>query len=163
MSDEPLRQLATFGGGCFWCTEAVFSQVHGVSSVVSGYAGGASDNPTYRQVCSGSTGHAEVIQVEFDPAQVGYQRLLEIFLRTHDPTTPNRQGHDIGTQYRSAIFYITQEQKRDAEASRKKQDQSGRFLRPIVTEITAAGPFYRAEDYHQRYFEKHGPTGCGVR
>jgi len=155
MSDEPLRQLATFGGGCFWCTEAVFSQVHGVSSVVSGYAGGASDNPTYRQVCSGSTGHAEVIQVEFDPAQVSYQRLLEIFLRTHDPTTPNRQGHDVGTQYRSIVLYHDEAQRATAEQLIKQWNETGVFSAPIVTQVVPYTRFYAAEPEHQSYYEQH--------
>ena len=148
--------LATFGNGCFWCTEAIFQQVDGVISVVSGYAGGTVDNPTYKQVCTGNTGHAEVLQIAYDPAKVTYDELLEVFWMTHDPTTLNRQGTDVGTQYRSAVFYHTDEQRRLAEEYKKKLDASGAFPRPIVTEITAFTEFYKAEDYHQNYYNQNG-------
>ncbi len=144
---------ATFGAGCFWCTEAVFQQLKGVKSVVSGYIGGSVKNPTYRQVCTGETGHAEAVQITYDPAVISYEDLLEVFWQTHDPTTLNRQGHDEGTQYRSAIFYHSEEQKQLAEQFKKKLDASGAFPGAIVTEIVPASEFYRAEDYHQNYFE----------
>jgi peptide-methionine (S)-S-oxide reductase len=147
------HQLATFGAGCFWCTEAVFQQVNGVDSVVSGYSGGQAKDPTYKQVCTGTTGHAEVIQITFDPAMVSFDELLEIFWQTHDPTTLNRQGHDVGTQYRSAIFYHTEEQREIAQRHKKMLDASGVFDRPIVTEITAFTAFYPAEDYHQNFYQ----------
>ncbi len=150
---------ATFGSGCFWCTEAVFQQLKGVQSVVSGYTGGTVKNPTYRQVCDGTTGHAEAIQVTYDPAVISYKDLLEVFWQTHDPTTLNRQGHDVGTQYRSAIFYHTDEQKQLAEEYKRKLDASGAFAAPIVTEIVPAGEFYRAEDYHQNYYQDNPRQG----
>ncbi len=152
-------QLATFGGGCFWCTEAVFLDVKGVKSVVSGYAGGAVKNPTYREVCSGLTGHAEVIQIAFDPAVVSYTDLLEIFWNTHDPTTLNRQGADVGTQYRSVVFYHSDEQKQAADQYKKQLDASRVFKNPIVTEISPIPVFYRAEDYHQNYFALNPEQG----
>lgn len=145
-------QKATFGGGCFWCTEAVFLSVKGVSKVESGYSGGKVKNPTYKEVCSGLTGHAEVIQVTFDPAVVSYEALLEIFWNTHDPTTLNRQGADEGTQYRSVVFYHSEEQKKTAEAYKAQLGASGVFKNPIVTEISPLTNFYMAEDYHQNYF-----------
>lgn len=145
-------ELATFGGGCFWCTEAIFQQVAGVQKVVSGYAGGKVKNPTYKEVCTGLTGHAEVVQITFDPAVISYDELLEIFWKTHDPTTLNRQGNDVGTQYRSVIYYHSEEQKKKAEYYRKKLDESGAFGRPIVTEISPFTEFYPAEDYHQNYY-----------
>lgn len=147
---------ATFGAGCFWHVEAVFRRVPGVLETAVGYMGGSVPNPTYEQVCTGETGHAEVVQVEYDPEQVSYEELLEVFWSCHDPTQLHRQGPDVGTQYRSVIFYHTDEQRRLAEASRRKLEESGRYDRPIVTEIVPASPFYRAEEYHQRYFEKHG-------
>ncbi len=145
-------ELATFGSGCFWCTEAVFQQVKGVEKVVSGYSGGRVKNPTYKEVCSGLTGHAEVVQVTYNPAVITYDELLEIFWQTHDPTTLNRQGNDVGTQYRSVIFYHNQEQKKKAEYYRKKLNESGAFNRPIVTEISPFTEFYPAENYHQNYY-----------
>ncbi len=152
---------ATFGGGCYWCTEAVFQQLKGVRSVVSGYSGGSVKNPTYRQVCTGTTGHAEAIQVTFDPAVVSYEELLEVFWQTHDPTTPDRQGNDVGPQYRSVIFFHTSEQKQLAEHSKQKLDASGLFAGPIVTEIAAFTEFYRAEAAHQNYFaENSGQSYC---
>ncbi len=154
---QPGLELATFGGGCFWCTEAAFELVEGVKSVTSGYAGGKTDNPTYKQVCGGDTGHAEVIQVEFDPQQVSYERLLELFWMVHDPTTLNRQGADIGTQYRSVIQYHSETQKVAAEKS--KAEAAREFSKPIVTEIVAATRFYPAEAYHQDYFRLNPTQG----
>jgi peptide-methionine (S)-S-oxide reductase len=147
--------VATFGSGCFWCTEAVFLQLKGVTSVVSGYSGGAVENPTYDQVCSGTTGHAEVIQVTFDPQVVGYPELLEVFWKTHDPTTLNRQGNDVGTQYRSVVFYHDDTQRELAEHYKDKLNKSGIFDSPIVTEISAFTKFYAAEDYHQNYYAQN--------
>jgi peptide-methionine (S)-S-oxide reductase len=146
-------ERATFGAGCFWCTEAVFQQLNGVQSVVSGYSGGRVKNPTYHQVNSGTTGHAEVTQIAFDPAVISFAELLEVFWQTHDPTTPNRQGNDFGPQYRSAIFYHNDEQRRLAEHYKQKLDEEGAFEAPIVTEITPFTEFYRAESYHQNYFD----------
>jgi len=146
----------SFGAGCFWCTEAVFQRIPGVKSVKSGYQGGHVKNPTYKQVCGGDTGHAEVVQVEFDPASVSFDRLLETFWQMHDPTSLNRQGADEGTQYRSAIFYYSEEQKKTAEKSRKELESSGHYgKKPVVTEITAAKEFYPAEDYHNDYFKSN--------
>jgi len=161
-SDKPVQaspapsgptKLATFGGGCFWCTEAVYERIEGVKSVVSGYSGGKTVKPTYKEICNGDTGHAEVIQIEFDPTVVSYKELLEVFWMAHDPTTLNRQGNDTGTQYRSVIFYHDDEQKKLAEQS--KMDAAPQFKRPIVTEISKAETFYPAEDYHQDYFAKN--------
>lgn len=149
-------ELATFGAGCFWCVEAVFQQLQGVQQVVSGYAGGQVDNPTYQQVCSGTTGHAEVVQITFDPAAISYAELLEVFWRTHDPTTLNRQGADVGTQYRSAIFYHSEEQKRIAEQSLAETDATNLWPNPIVTEIAPFDRFYEAEAYHQDYYRLNG-------
>ncbi|GIV35917.1 MAG: peptide methionine sulfoxide reductase MsrA [Cyclobacteriaceae bacterium] len=145
-------ELATFGGGCFWCTEAVFQQVKGVERVVSGYSGGKVKNPSYKEVCSGLTGHAEVVQITFNPKVITYDELLEIFWKTHDPTTLNRQGNDVGTQYRSVIFYHNDEQREKAEYYRRKLNEEKAFDSPIVTEITAFTAFYPAEDYHQNYY-----------
>lgn len=145
-------QIATLGGGCFWCTEAVFLQVKGVEKVVSGYMGGKVKNPTYKEVCSGLTGHAEVIQITFDPTVVSYEEVLEIFWNTHDPTTLNRQGADEGTQYRSVVFYHSPQQKATAEAYKKQLGDARTFPNPIVTEISPAAEFYEAEDYHQNYY-----------
>ena len=153
-------ETATLAGGCFWCIEAAFDMLRGVSRVESGYAGGRTDSPTYEQVCTGTTGHAEVAQIEFDPDVIGYRDLLDVFFTVHDPTTLNRQGGDIGTQYRSAIFYHTPEQKAIAEAS--KEEAQKRFDTPIVTEITPASNYWRAEEYHQRYAEKHGLGSCHI-
>jgi peptide-methionine (S)-S-oxide reductase len=147
---------ATFGAGCFWCVEAVFQNLKGVEKVVSGYAGGRIKNPTYREVCSGMTGHAEVIDITFDPTVISYKELLEIFWKTHDPTTLNRQGADVGTQYRSVIYYHNDEQKQLAEEYKQKLNDGHAFPNPVVTEITAAPEFYVAEDYHQNYFNMHG-------
>ena len=153
--DVPVPKLickATFGGGCFWCTEAVYAQIKGVKSVTSGYIGGEVPNPTYKDVCTGLTGHAEAVEIEYDPAVVSFEKLLEVFFATHDPTTKNRQGADVGTQYRSGVFYHDDEQKRIAEEVIKRLDASGAFPAKIVTEVTKATTFYPAEDYHQDYF-----------
>jgi peptide-methionine (S)-S-oxide reductase len=157
-----MNQIATFGAGCFWGVEADFRDVKGVVDAAVGYSGGTLPNPTYRDVCTDSTGHAEVVQVTFDPAQVSYEKLLEVFFSLHDPTTPNRQGPDVGTQYRSAIFFHTPEQEAAARAAKEKLNKSGRFARPIVTEITPASQFFRAEEYHQRYLEKRGLRACHI-
>jgi len=151
---------AMFGAGCFWGVEAAFRQVAGVSDVAVGYSGGTSENPTYEQVCSGVTGHAEVVEVTYEPEAVSYEDLLATFWSAHDPTQMNRQGPDIGTQYRSAIFVHDDEQRRLAEESRSRLEASGRLRRPVATEITPAGRFWRAEEYHQRYFEKRGIAAC---
>lgn len=151
MSDGK-NQIAVFGGGCFWCTEAVFDELRGVHSVVSGYAGGSVKNPTYEQVCSGGTGHAEVIMIEFDPSQTSFHDLLTVFFATHDPTTLNRQGNDAGTQYRSAVLYANDEQKKEAQAFIKELDETKTFRNPIVTTLEPLTEFYAAEDYHQKYF-----------
>jgi peptide-methionine (S)-S-oxide reductase len=147
---------ATFGTGCFWCTEAIFQQLDGVVSATSGYSGGQVNNPTYKEVCTGTTGHAEVIQVVYDPAKVTFDELLEVFWQTHDPTTLNRQGNDVGTQYRSVIFYHNNEQKEKAEKYKAELDKSGAFSKPIVTEISPYSKFYAAEDYHQDYYNLNG-------
>ena len=152
-------QIATFGAGCFWCTEAVFLNVKGVSKVVSGYEGGKVKNPSYREVCTGQTGHAEVTQITFDPSKVTFEELLEVFWNTHDPTTLNKQGADEGTQYRSVVFYHNEGQKTTAEAYKKQLDASRVYQNPIVTEITAASTFYPAEDYHQNYYELNPSAG----
>ena len=146
---------ATLANGCFWCTEAIFEQLEGVISVVSGYTGGQVENPTYKQVCTGETGHAEALQIVYDPAKISFDELLEVFWETHDPTTLNRQGNDIGTQYRSGVFYHNQEQKEKAEQYKAALDKSEAFNKPIVTEITPFTTFYRAEDYHQQYFDNN--------
>jgi peptide-methionine (S)-S-oxide reductase len=155
-------QLATFGAGCFWGVEAAFRQIPGVTGTAVGYLGGTLANPTYHDVCTGRTGHAEVVQVEFDPAKVTYEQLLDVFWKNHDPTTLDRQGPDVGTQYRSAIFYHSPAQKEEAEASKEQLSKSGKFRRPIVTEITPASAFYKAEDYHQQYLEKRGLASCHI-
>ena len=157
-----MNELATFGAGCFWGVEVAFRNVPGVKDATVGYLGGTLQNPTYHDVCTGRTGHAEVVQVEYDPSVVTYDRLLDVFWENHDPTTLNRQGPDVGTQYRSAIFYHTPEQKRAAEDSKSRIEASGKLRRPIVTEITAASTFYPAEDYHQRYLEKRGLASCHI-
>ena len=157
-----VTELATFGAGCFWGVEVTFRNTPGVKDALVGYLGGTLANPTYKDVCTGRTGHAEVVQVEYDPAEVTYDKLLDVFWANHNPTTLNRQGPDVGTQYRSAIFYHTPEQKKLAEESKVRLGASGRFRNPIVTEITAASTFYPAEDYHQRYLEKRGLASCHV-
>jgi peptide-methionine (S)-S-oxide reductase len=152
-------EIATFGSGCFWCTEAIFERVNGVSSVVSGYSGGTVNNPTYKEVCDGTTGHAECSQITFDPSVISYDELLEIFWKTHDPTTLNRQGNDVGTQYRSVIFYHNDEQKQKAEYYKNKLTEEKIWDKPIVTEITKFEKFYPAEDYHQEYYENNPNQG----
>jgi peptide-methionine (S)-S-oxide reductase len=158
MSDtsSAIREVATLGGGCFWCTEAVFDQLAGVTDVVSGYAGGHLANPSYRQVCDGTTGHAEVIQATFDPAQISFREVLEVFFSSHDPTTLNRQGADVGTQYRSVIFYHSEAQRAAATQLIAELNASGEWPNPIVTELSPVPTFYPAEDYHQEYFAQNG-------
>ncbi|GAC1467100.1 MAG: peptide-methionine (S)-S-oxide reductase MsrA [Isosphaeraceae bacterium] len=151
---------ATFGAGCFWGIEEAFRNVPGVTGTAVGYLGGTLSKPTYEQVCSDNTGHAEVVEVEYDPAVVSYGQLLDLFWTIHDPTTLNRQGPDVGSQYRSGIFYHDEEQKREAEASKEQIASGGRFRRPIVTEITPASTFWRAEEYHQRYLANRGRSSC---
>jgi peptide-methionine (S)-S-oxide reductase len=151
---------ATFAAGCFWGVEAAFRQLAGVQATSVGYMGGDTANATYRQVCGGDTGHAEVVQVEYDPAQIGYEALLDLFWQAHDPTQVNRQGPDVGTQYRSAIFFHTPEQEAAAQVSKAALEASGRLRRKVATEIVPAGPFWRAEDYHQQYLEKRGLASC---
>lgn len=152
-------EKAVFAAGCFWGVEAAFRAVKGVREVTSGYSGGHMPNPRYPDVCTGKTGHAEAVKVEYDPTQVSYESLLDIFWNCHNPTTRNRQGPDIGTQYRSVIFFYTPEQEAAAKASKERLQQSGRWHDPVVTEILSAGEFYPAEEYHQRYFEKRGISG----
>jgi peptide-methionine (S)-S-oxide reductase len=151
---------ATFGAGCFWGVEAAFRQIEGVTATAVGYMGGKTENPTYKEVCTDRTGHAEVVQVTYDPSKVSYERLLDLFWENHDPTALNRQGPDVGTQYRSVIFYHNPEQEAAAKASKARQEASGRHQRPIVTEIAPAPAFYRAEEYHQQYLEKRGLSTC---
>jgi peptide-methionine (S)-S-oxide reductase len=155
-----MNETATFAAGCFWGVEAAFRQVPGVVNTAVGYSGGGLSNPTYEDVCTDRTGHAEAVRVEFDPAKVSYREVLDVFWENHDPTTKNRQGPDVGTQYRSAIFFHSPEQERVAAESKARQEESGRFRRPIVTEIVPEKPFWRAEDYHQRYLEKRGLAHC---
>jgi len=162
-TDGSGSEVTTLGGGCFWCLEAVFDEVQGVTDVVSGYAGGAAPNPTYEQVCSGRTGHAEVVQVRFDPKRIAYRELLELFFSIHDPTTLNRQGADAGTQYRSVIFYHDDEQKRVAEQLLRELESAKTFHKPIVTQIAPFHGFYPAEEYHQEYFKRNPYQGyCQV-
>lgn len=153
---------ASFAAGCFWGVEAAFRQVEGVLDTAVGYSGGRLENPTYEDVCSGRTGHAETVQVEYDSSRVSYEQLLDVFWENHDPTTLNRQGPDVGEQYRSAIFFHTPEQQAAATASKAKLENSGKYKRPIVTQIQPASKFYRAEEYHQRYLEKHGLAHCRI-
>jgi peptide-methionine (S)-S-oxide reductase len=155
--EQMKSELATIGGGCFWCIEAVFEQLDGVVTVTSGYAGGQTENPTYKEVCGGETGHAEVVQIDFDPSKISYEKILSIFWKAHDPTTLNRQGNDVGTQYRSVIYHHSEEQRKIAEASMKAQAES--FERPIVTEIAPLKKFYPAEEYHQDYYRKNPEAG----
>ncbi|MGB7022567.1 MAG: peptide-methionine (S)-S-oxide reductase MsrA [Candidatus Acidiferrales bacterium] len=155
-----MTEIATFGAGCFWGVEAAFRRLPGVVDVAAGYSGGHMPNPTYKDVCSHTTGHAEVVQVTFDPQKITYDQLLDVFWQIHNPTQVNRQGPDVGTQYRSAIFAHSPEQQAIAEKSKAALAASGKFQRPIATEITTAGPFYRAEEYHQKYLEKHGAASC---
>jgi len=155
-------EKATFGAGCFWGVEQTFRKIDGVTSVAVGYAGGRTENPTYEDVCSHETGHAEAVEIEFDPVKISYRELLEVFWSNHNPTTLNRQGPDVGDQYRSVIFYHSPEQRATAEASKGELGKSGRFRRPIVTRIELAPKFYRAEEYHQRYLEKRGLSHCAI-
>ena len=155
MSTEQSRELATLGGGCFWCLEAVYKELRGVERVVSGYAGGWVENPSYQQVCEGTTGHAEVVQLTFDPAAVSYRELLEVFFTIHDPTTPDRQGGDVGTQYRSAVFHHDPAQRETAEQVIAEVTAAGVWDAPIVTQVAPLETFYPAEDYHQDYFERN--------
>ncbi|MBD0332926.1 MAG: peptide-methionine (S)-S-oxide reductase MsrA [Chitinophagaceae bacterium] len=155
---------ATFGTGCFWCTEAIFEQLNGVLKVTSGYSGGKIDNPSYKQVCSGETGHAECVQIQYEPNKISYDELLEVFWQVHDPTTLNRQGADVGTQYRSVVFYHNEEQRRKAEHYKSELDKSKAYKDPIVTEIAPASKFYSAENYHQEYYANNKNTNpyCAV-
>jgi peptide-methionine (S)-S-oxide reductase len=155
-------EKATFGAGCFWGVEAAFRQVQGVVATAAGFEGGTTADPTYRDVCSHTTGHAEVVEVDFDPARVSYDQLLDVFWAEHDPTQLNRQGPDVGDQYRSVIFYHSPEQQAAATASKERLERSGRYGRPIVTQIVPAQTFYRAEEYHQRYLEKRGLSTCKI-
>ncbi|MDG6218405.1 MAG: peptide-methionine (S)-S-oxide reductase MsrA [Candidatus Thermoplasmatota archaeon] len=155
-------QQATFGAGCFWGVQYTFDQMKGVTKTTVGYMGGSTDNPSYEEVCSDKTGHAEVVHIEFDETRISYEELLTIFWKIHDPTQKNRQGLDVGSQYRSVIFYHSEKQRSEAVKSKEELDKSGKYKRPIVTEIVAASKFYPAENYHQNYFEKHGATGCPV-
>ena len=158
------NKVAIFGAGCFWGVESAFRGLDGVVDVAVGYAGGTVDQPTYRMVCSGKSGHAEVVRVEYDPSRVSFEKLLELFWQIHDPTTLNRQGPDIGTQYRSVIFYSDDRERVAAEESKRRLDESGKLRRPIVTQIVPAAEFFPAEDYHQRYYEKMGMApSCGIR
>lgn len=156
-------EKATFGAGCFWGVEAAFRQIPGVVSTAVGYVGGNLDHPTYEDVCTDRTGHAEVVEVEYDPAKVSYEELLKVFWQNHDPTTLNRQGPDVGTQYRSVIFYHTPQQQEAAQASKQAQENAKTFGRPIVTQIEPAGEFWRAEEYHQQYLEKRGLAHCHIK
>ena len=155
MTGSGSLDTATFGTGCFWCTEAIFQQLAGVKKVSSGYAGGNVPNPTYKEVCNGTTGHAECIEIVYDPGEISFDELLEVFWQTHDPTTLNRQGNDVGSQYRSVIFYHNDEQKRLAEASKQRLAASQKFAKPIVTEIVPVAEFYPAEEYHREYYKKN--------
>lgn len=161
-SESDTLEKATFGAGCFWGVEAAFRQIKGVVSTSVGYSGGSYQNPSYKDVCTGRTGHAEVVEVVYDPSRVSYQDLLRVFWENHNPTTLNRQGPDVGTQYRSAIFFHTPQQEAAARASMDELSKSGRWGRPIVTQIEPASQFYEAEDYHQQYLEKRGLSTCHI-
>jgi len=158
-AEKPKIETATLGGGCFWCVEAVFQEVKGVTAVESGYTGGKTENPTYKEICTGTTGHAEVCQIKFDASVITFKDILEVFCKTHDPTTLNRQGNDKGTQYRSVIYTHSPEQKELAEKIKKELDASGAWKNPIVTEISPIGKYYKAEDYHQNYFKTNPEQG----
>jgi peptide-methionine (S)-S-oxide reductase len=162
MENNTKNEKATFGAGCFWGVEAAFRQIPGVKATAVGYTGGSTKDPTYRDVCTDETGHAEVVEVQFDPSEVSYDRLLDTFWENHNPTTLNRQGPDVGSQYRSAIFFHSPQQEAAAKGSKEKLQASGKFSKPIVTEITPAQEFYRAEDYHQQYLEKRGLSHCSI-
>ena len=155
INDSKEMEIATLANGCFWCSEAIFSRLKGVESVLPGYSGGKIENPSYDVVCGGRTGHAEAAQIEFDPNVISFEKLLNVFWHTHDPTTLNRQGNDVGTQYRSAIFYHDEKQKETAEKSKRELENKGVYKDPIVTEITPLKKFYVAEDYHKKYYEQH--------
>lgn len=155
MAEKVSREKATFGGGCFWCIEAVFTNITGVESVIPGYSGGSTENPSYEEVCSGTTGHAEVVQIEYDPSIVSYSELLEVFFAVHNPTTKNRQGPDVGSQYRSVVFYHSPAQKEKVEEFLKKLEKTGEYSDPIVTEVEPLEAFYEAEEYHHDYYEKN--------
>ena len=157
-----MQEIATFGAGCFWGIEAAFRRVPGVLDAAVGYSGGRTENPTYQDVCTDTTGHAEVVQVTFDPAKLSYEQLLDVFWTIHDPTQVNRQGPDYGKQYRTAIFFHSPEQEAAAKKSKQALEASGKLRRPVATEIAAAGPFWRAEEYHQRYLEKRGAASCHI-
>jgi len=160
---DKMNKIATFGAGCFWGVESAFRAVKGVVDAVVGYAGGTVPKPDYRAVCTGKTGHAEVVQVEYDPARVSYEQLLEVFWQIHDPSTLNRQGPDVGTQYRSIIFYSDDHERAAAEESKRRLEESGKLARPIVTQIVPATEFYRAEEHHQRYYERRGiAPSCAI-
>jgi peptide-methionine (S)-S-oxide reductase len=159
---EVKMEKATFAAGCFWGVEEEFRHIPGVISTVVGYTGGDIENPSYSQVCTGRTGYAEAVQLEFDPAQVSYEQLLDVFWKLHDPTTLNRQGPDVGTQYRSAIFFHNPEQEHAARVAKERLEKTGKFQRPIVTQIEPAKPFYRAEEYHQQYLSKRGVANCRI-
>jgi peptide-methionine (S)-S-oxide reductase len=160
---EAPMAIATFGAGCFWGVEAAFRQIEGVTATSVGYAGGKTEEPSYSDVCTGQTGHAEVVRVEYDPSRVSYEQLLSVFWENHDPTTMNRQGPDVGEQYRSVIFYHSPEQKAAAEQSKAALDKGGKYRNPVVTQIEEAGPYYPAEDYHQQYLEKRGLSTCRIK
>ena len=159
MSQSNKNEVAILGAGCFWCVEAVFEELQGVVSVESGYIGGTVENPTYKQICTGNTGHAEVARVTFNPEILTFKEVLEVFWKTHDPTTLNRQGADVGTQYRSAVFYLSESQKEEAEHYKQRLNESGAYAAPIITEITKAGKYYPAENYHQDYFLQNPDQG----
>lgn len=159
LTSSAQKETATFGNGCFWCTEAIFKSLKGVETVESGYSGGKIKNPTYREVCSGETGHAEVIQITFDPSVISFRELLEVFWETHDPTTLNRQGADVGTQYRSVIFFHSPQQKEQAEKYKNELNKENVFGKPVVTEITPFDKFYKAENYHQDYYANNSSQG----
>ena len=155
-------EKAIFAAGCFWGVEELFRQLPGVIGTTVGYTGGKTENPTYEDVCSHTTGHAEAVEVEFDPKKISYEKLLEVFWKGHNPTTLNRQGPDVGDQYRSAVFYLNEEQKKIAEKSKEELVEKAKYAEPVVTEVTKAGPFYRAEEYHQKYFLKNGGPSCHI-
>lgn len=157
-----MSNIATFGAGCFWGVEALFAQRYGVTKTSVGYMGGSTSEPTYKEVCTGTTDHVEVVQIEYNPHLVSYEELLLLFWANHDPTTPNRQGPDVGTQYRSVVFFHTQEQQLEAEDVLSRLQQSGHFFRPIVTAIEPAQAYWLAEDYHQQYLAKRGQSSCGI-
>ncbi len=159
LSQSNMKEVAILGAGCFWCVEAVFEELQGVESVESGYTGGTVEDPTYKQICTGNTGHAEVARITFNPEVLTFKEILEVFWKTHDPTTLNRQGADVGTQYRSAVFYLSESQKEEAEHYKQRLNESGAYAAPIITEITKAGKYYPAENYHQDYFLQNPDQG----